>query len=273
MTINYKDHNQKYDDFFTEKSLGFRTKNIDNIKNIVKLIHAVIDQVNFGFYPEGIKISTMDQSHVSFIDILIPKEFFSNYNCGNGFVKGINLKYLIQILNHLNKDDDLIMLFENNCDEIDIKFINCKYSKFYTLKLLEIENEGLTIPELEDMSIITLSSNYFNNIINDFNDIGTQLRFKILKDKEKISLKCDGEMTNLKMILHDEDIETTNLQDIELYYNIKHIQTFTKFYVLNSKIEINIKQDLPIILKYTIMDTGYMNYYIAPKLEDDDDFN
>lgn len=271
MTINYKDHNQKYDEFFTEKSLGFRTKNIDNIKNIVKLIHAIIDQANFGFYPEGIKISTMDQSHVSFVDILIPKEFFSNYNCGSGFIKGINLKYLIQILNHLNKDDDLIMIFENNCDEIDIKFINSKYSKFYTLKLLDIESEGLTIPELEDMSIITLSSNYFNNIINDFNDIGTQIRFKILKDKRKISLKCDGEMTNLKMLLHDEDIETDNLQDIELYYNIKHIQTFTKFYVLNSKIEINIGNDLPIILKYSIMNTGYINYYIAPKLEDEDD--
>jgi len=271
MRIVYKDQ-LEYDKFFTKETIGFRTKNIDTFKNIIKFVFSIIETVNFAFEPDGIKITSMDSSHISLIDCFIPKEVFSNYNCGsgNGFVKGINLKNFSMILNHLKNTDDFIMAFENNCDEVELRFISSKYHKFYTMKLLDIEQDQLDIPELENLTEISIDSKYLNNIINDFTDIGEVLRLKILKDKEKISLKCIGYMTSLKMILHDDEIQYKNLNDIELHFNIKNIQTFTKNCNLNKTINIKIGTDIPIQLTYNLLSNGYIKYYIAPRLEDSD---
>lgn len=272
IVVNHKNTKPNYDNFFTDTSLGFRTNNSSKLKQIIKFISTVIDNVNFGFYPEGIKIKSMSLSHITLIDILIPKELFSTYNCGAGFVRGINVKYLSQILNHLKNEDELVISFEANCDKMDIYFINSKYNKLYSLSLMDIDSEDLDISGLEDLTELSIDSKYFNEIIHDFNDIGEQIRFKIIKDKEKISLKSDGSFTSLKMVLqNDEDITYRNLQDLELFFDIEIMTLFTKCYNLNKKIIIRIGHNIPIELKYELFETGYIRYFIAPKLGEDSD--
>ena len=268
---NPKPTEPKFDKFFSNTSLGGRTNNSSKIKQIIKFISTVIDNVNFEFYPEGIKIRSMSLSHTTFIDILIPKELFSTYNYGAGFVRGINVKYLSQILNHLKHEDELVISFEANCDKMDIYFINYKYNKLYVLSLMDIDSEDLDISGLEDLTELSIDSKYFNEIIHDFNDIGEQIRFKILKDKEKISIKSDGSFTSLKMVLqNDEDITYRNLQNIELFFDIENMTLFTKCYNLNKKIIIKIGHNRPIEFKYTLFETGYIRYFIAPKIGEDD---
>jgi proliferating cell nuclear antigen len=270
--VNHKNTKPNYDNFFTDTSLGFRTNNSSKLKQIIKFISTVIDNVNFGFYPEGIKIKSMSLSHITLIDILIPKELFSTYNCGSGFVRGINVKYFSQILNHLKNEDELVISFEANCDKMDIYFINSKYNKLYSLSLMDIDSEDLDISGLEELTELSIDSKYFNEIIHDFNDIGEQIRFKILKDKEKISLKSDGSFTSLKMVLqNDEDITYRNLQNIELFFDIEIMTLFTKCYNLNNKIIIKIGHNIPIEFKYMLFETGYIRYFIAPKIGEDSD--
>ena len=271
MRIVYKEP-IKYDEFFTEKTIGFRTKNIEDFKQIIRFVASIIDTVNFAFEPDGIKIITMDSAHISLIDCFIPKELFSNYNCGssNGFLIGINLKHFMMILNHLKKTDELIMSFESNCDEAELKFISSKYNKIYNMKLLNIEQDNLDITDLEDLTEISIDSKHLHDIINEFSDIGSSIRIKILKDKEKISLKCDGDMTSLKMVLHDDEIEYKNLQDLELFFNISNLQIFTKAFGINKKTNIKIGSAVPIELSYTFIENGYIKYYIAPRLDDEE---
>jgi len=88
-----------------------------------------------------------------------------------------------------------------------------------------------------------------------------------LKKNNKISIKTEGELSELKMILYDEEIEYKNLQDIELFFNIKHVQLFSKGYNLNKKTKIRIGHNIPIEFSYNIFD-GYIKYYLAPKLPD-----
>ena len=271
-TVNYKNTEPKYDSFFSEGSLGFRTKNTLKFKQIMKFLASVVESVNFEFNSDGIKIQSMSQSHISLINMLIPVNMFQTYNCGSGFVRGVNMKNLVQIFNHLKVSDELVVRCENNCDAMDIYFLNDKYSKNYTLNLMDIDSEELDIHDLGDMTQITMDSKYFNEILSDFSDIGEQIRIKILESKEKISLKCDGSFTNLKVVLqNDENITYRNLKDIELFFNIEIMTLFTKCHNLNKKINIKIGQNMPIEFKYEIFDTGYIKYYIAPRMDNDED--
>jgi proliferating cell nuclear antigen len=270
-TVNYKHSEPKYDEFFTETSLGFRTKNTTKFKQIMKFLASVVESVNFEFNTNGLKIQSMSQSHISLIDILIPLDLFQTYNCGNGFVAGVNMKNIVQIFNHLKSSDELVIRCDQNCDSLDIYYLNEKYSKNYTLNLMDIDSEELDIQDLGDMSQITLESKYFNEILSDFSDIGEQLRIKILESKEKISLKCDGSFSSLKVLLqNDETIKYRNLKDIELFFNIEIMTHFTKCHNLNKNISIKIGQNLPLEFRYDIFDSGYIKYYIAPRMDDDD---
>ena len=88
----------------------------------MKFLASVVESVNFEFKSDGIKIQSMSQSHISLINMLIPVNLFQTYNCGSGFVCGVNMKNLVQIFNHLKVSDELVVRCENNCDTMIFTF-------------------------------------------------------------------------------------------------------------------------------------------------------
>ena len=255
-----------YDEHFSEESIGFRTLNTQSFKNILHFIESFLSELNFRITPEGIFIMSMDSNHISFIDCFIPCDMFGLYNCSEEIVRGFDFKALNKILSHLNYDDELIMVF--NEDTTEIKYINSKYTKYYILKNMEIENDALDVQDMVEMTYIHIDSKYFFSIINNFVDIGDNLRIKLLESKKKISLKSHSEVTDLKIVLNNEGLEIDNFQDICLEFNIKNILSFSKGYNLSEKIQIKIGPDVPIQMTYKFKNKGYLHYYVAPKISD-----
>lgn len=271
MIITYNNENQKFDEYFTENDIGFRTKNSQYIKNILVFISTIVSELNINIDNDGIRIKAMDSGHISLIHSLIPTNLFETFNTDKQYVVGVNLSLMVQILNHLKPKDELIVIFGKNGeikDSIEVIFLNDKYEKFYEFKLMNIDGEDYEVFEFDDTAKLILDSKYFNEIIKDFVDIGDNLRIKILKDKSKISFKTDGEMTNIKMILNNDKIKYENLKDICLEFNLKHINTFSKGYNIGQQIHLEIDNDLPIRMSFKISD-GFLDYYLAPQIRDD----
>ena len=109
----------------------------------------------------------------------------------------------------------------------------------------------------------------FADLVKDLSSIGDTLRVKILSEKKKVSLKCSGEMTDLKIILKEGGITYDSLHDTSQEYSLKHFLTFVKNTGLSGKTEMRIKDGVPLRLSYEFMTTGFMRYYVAPKVEDD----
>ena len=265
----------EYDKHFTKKTLGFRTKNSSYFKAIVSFMCNVIDTANFKLTKEGIKIKSMDKAHISVIECFIPAEFFSNYSfCdteSRAITLGLDISILMKILNHLSHSDDLI--FSYNTDSLDISFINKKYQKFYSIKLMDIDSDDLYIPGCPTVTGINIESKYFQAIIRDFTDIGENVRFIISKERknqdenQNIELECAGDMTGLRMVLCNDDLTLSNLQDISLEFCLKNLELFAKGANLNKYVNLEIDSNYPLKMSYQIMETGYINYFLAPRIE------
>ena len=275
--INEVDSLPIYDKYFSKKSIGFRTKNSGYFKSIMTFISNIVSIVNIKLNKDGFHILSMDKAHVSLINCFIPSNIFSSFNYSDGktneTVLGINLESFIKILNHINPNDELILEYKG--DSIDISFIHEKYKKFYTLKLMDIECDELSIFDCDQITGINMESKYFNEIINDFTDIGDIVKINISKERiddenQNISLECSGDMTGVQMILCNEDLTIHNLQDIELEFNLANLQIFAKGYNLNKYMSIDINQNYPLKLSYEIMNTGYIHYFVAPRITNDD---
>jgi proliferating cell nuclear antigen len=264
----------EYDRYFTKSSKGFKTKNSSYFKSIVSFINNIVECANFKLNKDGVKIVSMDKAHVALLDCFIPSSFFSHYNFTDGqcdITLGINIELLMKILNHLKPEDELI--FEYKGDSLDISFINEKYKKFYNIKLMDIDSDELCIQDCSSATGINIESKYLYEIIKDFNDIGEVVKFIVSKQRidnenQNIELECTGDMTGLRMVLCNDDLTLSNLQDISLEFSLKNLEIFSKGYNLNKFVNIEIDNNFPIKMSYQIISDGYINYFLAPRIED-----
>ena len=263
-----------YDRFFKEDDIGFRTNNSGYFKSIMNYVSSITEHINLRLCKDGIRFMSLDNAHVALVNCFIPLSFFRvfNLNKENEIVLGINLVQLMKILHHINHNDELVVKFKG--DSINIIFVNKKYQKYYSLKLILLDTDERVIHALQSPTNISLDSKYFNDIITDFSDIGETISIKIRKENEFnefVSFICSGDMTELSMILCNQDIIISNLQDLAIEFNLKNLQIFSKGFNLNKDMTIEIVEQNPIKLSYSLMKDGYIDYYIAPKMEDDDD--
>ena len=138
---------------------------------------------------------------------------------------------------------------------------------------MDIDSDDLYIPDCETVTGINIESKYFQEIIRDFTDIGENVRFIIKKrtntdENQNIELECTGDMTGLRMVLCNDDLTLSNLQDISLEFSLKNLELFTKGANLNKHVNLEIDSNYPLKMSYQIMETGYINYFLAPRIEE-----
>ena len=258
-----------FDRHFKKENIGFRTKNSNYFKSIMGFISTIIEQINLKFYNDGIYISSLDNSHISLVECFIPKKFFNNYNISENILVGLNLNVFMKILSRINNNDELIISIED--DSINMSFINLKYQKHYSIKQMNIESDEIDIQPMENPTKIKIISKYFNEIINDLADIGENVNIIVKEtddNDENITFITESDISQLNLILHNEDIVCKNLKNLNIEFSLKNLQLFSKGYSLNNDMEIEITIDAPLKLSYKIIGNGFINYYIAPKMED-----
>ena len=263
-----EDLDTRYNKYFSEDTIGFKTSNTRYFKYLINYVASIVNTINFKFRDDGLYFTSMDSSHIALIDCFIPVNFFSCYNFGDKeIVCGVDIKILIKILTHIGKNDELVFKFKNdNYDNLEIIIINEKFEKYYTMRLMDIISDELQVSEIPNTIDLKMESKYFKTIIGEFKDIGDVIKFQFTTDNE-ISLSCEGEMTKLVLVLNNDDIEYSNIKEMEVDYSFEYFEKFSKGVNLGSEIEINIVDDCPIKMSYSILDNGYINYYLAPKIE------
>jgi proliferating cell nuclear antigen len=299
--VKHSGAEEKYDKYFKKNYIGFRTNNSSFFKNIIGFVSNITDQINIKLEDKGMSITTMDTSHIALINSVIPKTLFTTYNYKDSntdedeedgsriTIWGVNLEFLLKILNQINGDDELVIYQSKNADSINISLINQRYNKFYSLKLMNIDNDELMIQDIPGTTVLRMESKYFNEIIKDCGEIGENLKIIIREDNgdnsdnsdngdneddtenDNIVFECEGDMTSLYMVIHKDDIEYENLQDLTAEYSLSNIHTFSKGFNLNKNMTLEIGDSVPLKLSYKLLDDGFIDYYLAPKYNDDDD--
>ena len=125
----------------------------DNLKaesftTIFQHVKSFTESINVSFTEEGISFQTMDNSHVSIVELNIPKEWFSEYKCPKDIVLGINVSILHKILAAKEKNQTLNMIYEEDMDTLEIHFLNLEN----ILQNVVLENNSEENEEIENIS-------------------------------------------------------------------------------------------------------------------------
>lgn len=59
-------------------------------------------------------------------------------------------------------------------------------------------------------------------------------------------------------------------EPVALTFALRYLNSFAKATPLASHVSLSMTRELPIMVDYQISDIGYLRFYLAPKIEDDD---
>ena len=108
-----------------------------------------------------------------------------------------------------------------------------------------------------------MPSNYLQKIIRDMNNLAEFIEFRNIGDK--LILSCKGDFCNQETILGAEKSQTITItknstdeeqEIIQGIFSLKYLSIFTKCTNLSNNVELYLKNNYPIILRYTIASLG-----------------
>ena len=57
---------------------------------------------------------------------------------------------------------------------------------------------------------------------------------------------------------------------VSLTFALRYLNSFTKATPLCDQVIVRLSPNLPVVVQYAVTEVGYVSYFLAPKIEDDD---
>ena len=242
------------------------------LRTLVEVLKDVLNDVNITFDETGVKVMAMDGSHVALIHMKLDADKFEHYYCRERMDVGVCMNSWFKLMKTVSNSDTVaLFISESSPNELGIRIDNAdkNSSTTFMLKLLDIDNETLSIPDVDINCIVTMPSNEFQRMCRDMYNIGDNV--EIISDEDGLHFKCDGDFARQETIIGEKKHGLTyNKRDHETIrgkFALKYINLFTKSTNLCNTIELYLKPEYPLILKYSVANLGEIRFCLAPKVE------
>jgi proliferating cell nuclear antigen len=240
------------------------------LRTMVEVLKDVLTDVNITFTEEGMKVMAMDGSHVALIHLKLDAENFELYSCKEEVTVGVCMLSWFKLMKTVSNADTVSIYIANkNRDEMGLVIANADKNTqtCFKLKLLEIDKQELNIPDVEINCVLSMPSNDFQRLCRDMINIADNV--SITSNKEGLKFACDGDFARQETCIghtnHGLNFIKQWDQEISGTYSLKYINLFTKSTSLCNTIELYLKQDYPLILKYSVANLGEVRFCLAPK--------
>jgi proliferating cell nuclear antigen len=259
--------------------LTIKTVQIAPFRILMTALKDILLDTNIVFTKEGIKIINMDKTHTILVHLNLKAENFEFYQCSyDKIIIAVNMLHLFKLINSIDNDDTLTIYIEKDdyndgvVSELGLKFENgdIKQSKIQKLKLIEPEEEQMDLPDIKYSSVINMPSSDFQKIVRDLANISEKLEIKSVG--EELIFKCCGQYAKAE-IRRSETSGTNSMQFLQKQnpddiiqgeFSLKNLVYFIKCTNLCSQIEIFLKNNKPLIVKYNVASLGEIKLCLAP---------
>ncbi|KAH0562619.1 DNA polymerase delta processivity factor [Trichoglossum hirsutum] len=248
------------------------------LKRVVEAIKDLVQDCNFDCNDTGIALQAMDNSHVALVSMLLKAEAFSPYRCDRNIPIGINLTSLTKVLRCAQNDDILTLKAEDSPDTINLTFESSESDRLseYDIKLMDIDQDHLGIPETEYAATITMPSAEFQRICRDL--IALSESVSIEATKEGVKFSCAGDIGNGSVTLRSHtnvekpelNVEIDLAEPVALTFSLKYLVNFCKASALSGSVKLCLSNEVPLLVEYGLSGSSWLRFYLAPKIGDEE---
>lgn len=235
------------------------------IKATFEVLKDILNDVNVYFRKDGVSIVTLDTARTSLVDMHLSADNFEEYTCDTDIDAGINVTNMFKLLKVITNND--VLMLKIDCKEfmkIEIHNEQKKTSTNFALKLLDINENQIEVPDMTMTTTTPMPSVDFQRICRDMSNIGTEI--KIERYENKLKLSCEGDFANQETQIECPE----NSPSMAGVYSLRYVNIFTKATSMCSTVQIMQEdQNRFLILKYNVANLGDLKFYLATKVSED----
>jgi len=239
---------------------------VDCLK-LFKAIQHTNRMVNIQFDERGLHIMTMDTSKTSLVRLELEPCEFKEFRCPTPVTIGIYTDVLVNILNKAKKHE--VMWSVTHDTELCILFKVDDQTTQWTVRTIDIDEDQLDIPELEDDMALCVPRDvlrqWLDMVLMGKADVG----FKVTDQ----NIVCESKSIEMGTICHTEPVKTDRVRvlaarkpvDILLSFNsAKSIDVYAA--MGGESCFLGLSGEQPTRIKVSLGDDSYLCLYVAPKI-------
>jgi len=270
----------------TSNTLVFEIKTIQSnaFKTLIDAIKDILIESNLHFSKTGITLNAAKKpTHEMSIIMNLMKDKFQIYDLKEEKILGVDMVNLHKLIKTMNNDDSLTLYYDKmDPNNLGIRMENEKKNCItdYKLKLLDLNpDKEFKLPNDSNktyfQTILSVPSQIFHKIIKDMANISDSIEITSMSDILTFTGKGDfaSQSSTLKQKENKKDDESIkiskkaeNNEIIQGLYELKNLTTFTKCVGLCTSVELYLKNDYPLFIKYLVADLGYVYLILSPKV-------
>ena len=143
------------------------------------------------------------------------------------------------------------------------------------IKLMDIENDQLGIPDTPYKCTIKMPSKEFERIVRDLQVLGDTCTISC--SKEGVRFTVSGNIGTGNFLTranatadNEKDRVIIDMEEpVELNFALRYLNFFTRATNLSDHVRIQMSPEVPVVVEYPINDSGSMRFYLAPKIDED----
>ena len=240
------------------KLLIIKTVQSSAFRVLIEALKEILQDVNIEFDETGFKIVTMDVSHTVLVHLKLEAANFEHYYSKKKLILGINMTNFFKLIKTMGNNDTLTLYVSEKNSITNFK-----------LNLLDLNDEGISIPPASFDSVITMPSSDFQKLCRDMSGLADVLEIKSVDNL--LIFSCKGDFCTQETRLGQANNGMTFVKNnnpgaiIQGYFALKHLVLFTKCTNLCNSIEIYLKNNYPLIISYSVASLGNIKLCLAPQ--------
>ena len=237
---------------------------------LFKSIQHTNTMINVAFSTEGLSIMSMDASKTSLVQLALTPRYFETFRCTRPMVFGIYTEVLTNILQKARATT--VTWKATDMNALTIVMADKDFKTEIKLRSIDIEDDQLAIPELEDdVAFIVPAS-----VLRDWFDKVQMTKGDVAFDITRENFICSSESTEIGEIKHTEPIGGERIQlsafrnDVNIALSFHSARSLAVFAGCGGEhCCVGFSNHQPSRIRVNFDTFGSLALYVAPKIMDD----
>jgi proliferating cell nuclear antigen len=260
------------------RRMEFMTVQSSAVRTVIESLRDLLTDTVIEFDDKGMKIMTTDTSRTVLVHLWFDGSKCEKYFCDQKLSIGVSMNEFHKILRSITNNDTLTLFVD--CD--DLNHLGIKIENFeknarsqYSLRLLDLGHDKLEADPMRFDSVITLPATDFQKICRDMHQLGVEV-MEIKDVQNQLIFSCEGDFCTRETVLCDKNNDMysqgskKNAHDIvQGVFSIKFLLTFIKCTNLCNTVDLMLKNDFPLVVRYGVASLGEIKFCLAEQVQDD----
>jgi len=260
--------------------LEIRTVQSSAIKTLVEALKELLTDVVIEIDHTGLRIIAMNKACAVLVHLKLDASRFEYFKCTKPLNLGVNIINLYKLIKTVGNSDTLTLYVEEDESHLGIK-IDCaeKNSRtVYKLNLLDMETPDITVSPMQFDDTIELGSGEFQKLCRDMHNIADVVEIKVVN--EEVTFSCRGDFSTQETVLGNGCLQKSTDSDgrctsesgmrqpsdiTQGMFNLDYLVMFTRCTNLSPTVQLFLKNDFPLFVRYTVSNLGEIKLVCAPQ--------